>query len=307
MIARARASLALVADRPELWLPGALASLAFLGWLPFVLAVVGPPSQGDLAFFTTGLVTSSAFPVNVIVFAAIVALFAMTASLFVAAGETFLLGAIQSLRGTPSGARTFDDQVLRVWAAQLLAALPALLAAAVLGLGLAAVAPGEYQSPDIRGPILLRLAGDLWPLEVALLATVLIGQIYGSAAVRRAVGETALSFPQALAAAGRDVVQRPVRLLGVAIVTAAFDAVWLIGSWVLLHLLWSPIGSDLAGGRLTDPSAGLLLVAFIAIWLCVVAIGGALHAGSSVLWSLELGEPTTTAETTPARESAGIR
>jgi hypothetical protein len=307
MIARARTSLALIADRPELWLPGALANLAFLGWLPFVLAVVGPPSQGDLAFFTTGLVTSSSFPVNVIVFAAIVALFAMTASLFVAAGETLLMGAIRSLRGSPSGARTFDEEVLRVWAAQLLAALPALLAAAVLGFGLAAVAPGEYQSPDIRGPILLRLAGDLWPLEVALLATILIGQIYGSAAVRRVAGETGRSFPHALAAAGHDVIQGPVRLLSVAIVTAAFDAVWLIGSWALLHLLWSPIGSDLAGGRVADPGAALLLVAFIAIWLCVVAIGGAVHAWSSVWWSLELGEGTTTAETPPAGESVSLR
>ena len=307
MMARARTSLALIADRPELWLPGALANLAFLGWLPFVLAVVGPPSQGDLAFFTAGLVTSSAFPVNVIVLGAIVALLGMTASLFVAAGETLLMGAIRSLHGSPPGARSFDEEVLRVWAAQLLAALPALLAAAILGLGLAAVAPGEYQSPDIRGPILLRLAGDLWPLEVALLGTILIGQIYGSAAVRRAAGETAASFPQALAAAGRDVSQRPVRLLTVAIVTAAFDAVWLIGSWALLHLLWSPIGSDLAGGRVADPSVALLLVAFIAIWLCVVAIGGAVHVWSSVWWSLELGEPTRTAETTAAGEGAGLR
>jgi hypothetical protein len=298
MIERARSSATFIADSPELWLPGALAGLAFLGWLPFLLAVVGPPSQGDLAFFATAMATSSAFPLNVVVFAAVVAFGGLTASLLVASGEALLLGTIRSHIGGSPGDRTFDEELLRVWGAQLVAALPALLAAFALG---------EYQSPDIGGTILVRLAGDLWPLEVALLAMVLAGQIYGAAAVRRVAAESATTFPRALVAAWHDVIQRPWRLLGVAIVTAAVDAAWLIGSWVLLHLLWSPIGGDLAGGRLTDPSAALLLVAFIAIWLCTLAIGGAAHAWSSVWWSLELGEPSGTIAQTQAGEAARLR
>jgi hypothetical protein len=307
MIERARSSAAFIAEGPELWLPGALASLAFLGWLPFLLAVVGPPSQGDLAFFATALATSSAFPLNVVVFAAVVGFGGLTGSLLVASGEALLLGSIRSRLGRSPGDRTFDEELLRVWGAQLVAALPALLAAFVLGLGLAAVAPGEYQSPDIGGTILLRLAGDLWPLEVVLVVMVLVGQIYGAAAVRRVAGESPTTFPRALVAAWHDVIQRPWRLLGVAIVVAAVDATWLIGSWVLLHLLWTPIGGDLAGGRLTDPSAALLLVAFIAIWLCTLAIGGAAHAWSSVWWSLELGNPSGTIAQTQAGEAARLR
>jgi len=37
----------------------------------------------------------------------------------------------------------------------------------------------------------------------------------------------------------------------------------------------------------------LLLVGFVAIWLCLVAAGGALHGWAATWWSLELEETVT--------------
>jgi len=286
MISSARVSVQLIADRSDLWVPGALATLAFLGWLPLVLALAAP-TAGDVAFFATSLATASNFPLNVVLLGAFIVFGAVSASLLIAGAETLLLRALREVGGPLPDDGTFDQAMLRVWGAQLVAAIPALVAVAALGAGLAAVGPGEYQSPDIGGPILLRLAGDLWPMELALLVAILIWQVYGAAAVRRA-DESGSGFMRALREAARDVRRRPLRLAGVAVGTALLDAAWLIGSWILLGRLWSPIGALLAG-RLTDLGTALLLVAFIAIWLCVVAIGGALHAWSSAWWSLELG------------------
>jgi hypothetical protein len=53
---------------------------------------------------------------------------------------------------------------------------------------------------------------------------------------------------------------------------------------LLLSVLWAPIGTALVGGRI-DFATGLLLVGFVAIWLCLVAAGGALQAWSAETWS----------------------
>ena len=44
-LARAGIAARLAADHGELWVPAALAWVAFLGWLPFVLAVARPPTR----------------------------------------------------------------------------------------------------------------------------------------------------------------------------------------------------------------------------------------------------------------------
>jgi hypothetical protein len=53
---------------------------------------------------------------------------------------------------------------------------------------------------------------------------------------------------------------------------------------ILLRVLWAPIDA-----RLADDGFGfaavLLLVGFVAIWLCLVLAGGALHAWGSVSWT----------------------
>ena len=40
--------LGVIADRPHLWLPGALAWLATIGWIPLVVTLVQPPTAGEL-------------------------------------------------------------------------------------------------------------------------------------------------------------------------------------------------------------------------------------------------------------------
>jgi uncharacterized membrane protein len=57
----------------------------------------------------------------------------------------------------------------------------------------------------------------------------------------------------------------------------------------LLGVLWAPIAAALRGGQLVSPSALLLLVGFVAIWLTIVLAFGALHVWVSLWWSLELG------------------
>ena len=49
----------LAGDRADLWPAGALAWLAFLGWLPFMV-VVARPDPNDLAFLGVSIYTSGA-------------------------------------------------------------------------------------------------------------------------------------------------------------------------------------------------------------------------------------------------------
>ena len=59
---------------------------------------------------------------------------------------------------------------------------------------------------------------------------------------------------------------------------------YLVVATVLLRVLWAPIEA-----RLSEEGFGvavvLLLVGFVAIWLCLVLAGGALHAWGSVSWT----------------------
>jgi hypothetical protein len=283
--AAARQALVLVADHAALWLPGALASLAFLGSAPFLLAVANPPNIGDLAFFAAGLVTAPNYPVNVYLLAAAVALAVLSASILLAAGETLLLRGQRGMLGQLPATRLFDEDLLRVWGAHLIAAVPAIAAIGVLALRIAAVAPGEYQSPDIGGSFPVRVALDTWPYGVVAIAAILLGQAWGSAAVRRGSAPRARFLP-ALLGATRDLVRHPVRRAWMALATSGVLVTWLVATWALLRLLWRPIGVAIADGRVGQPVTIVLLVGFVAIWLCLVAAGGALHAWSSAWWTL---------------------
>ena len=59
----------LAADRAELWIPASLAALAFLGWVPLVLAVVPLPDTAGLTFFGADLVSSGTYPLNAVLLA----------------------------------------------------------------------------------------------------------------------------------------------------------------------------------------------------------------------------------------------
>jgi len=295
----ARAAAGIAAERAELWLPGGLAAIAFLGWLPFLLAVVPVPSAGDLAFFAASLATSPSYPVNVVLLFASAGLVALAASILVASGEAALLRAIHRVLGRPLADRSIDAAAARLWIVQVVAALPALVAIGLALLRIAAVAPGEYQSPDIGGPLGVRIALDAWPQLTIAAVAVVVGIAFGAAAQRSSVGLPGRSLAAAIVVGAVAVVRHPLRRLGLAVVTLAVLAGWLAGTWFLLRVLWQPLGQAMAAGRLADAGMPVLLVGFVAIWLCLVAAGGAVHAWASAWWSLELADPDPRGTGTP--------
>jgi hypothetical protein len=289
-------------ERSDLWIPGALASVAFLGWLPFVGAVVPLPNAADLAFFGADLYTSSRWPVNAVQLVAGTLLVLTAASLLVALGEAALLRRLARNRPV----RSLGDDTARVWLVQLVAALPAIAAAAVLVFAVAAVAPGEYQSPDIGGSLEVRIARDIAPFVAVLLLAIVAGQVLGGTATQRAASPADVGIGDALSAAVGDIRRDARRLIGLAVVTLLAYAIALLLAFALLRVLWSPIELQLARGQLGGPQTLLLLVGFVAIWLCLLVGIGALHAWASAWWTLELERTALEqAEGTPSVEGIG--
>jgi hypothetical protein len=267
-------------DDSRRWLPGALAALAFLGWLPFVLAVVPLPSAADLAFFGADIVTSGAGMLNAVLLLVGVAAAAALAGLLAA------FGAVVVLWHEGAAGRDVATAVGRAWLVQLLAATPFVASVAALAAGIAAVAPGEYQSPNIGGPVEARIARDVLPLLILVVAALIAGQLYGAVATRRAVRSGSLG--SALRWGFADLRARPLPLLGVAVVTLIAQAVVLAVTFALLRVLWAPIGLQLAAGFVSSPPTLLLLVGFVAIWLCLLVAAGVVFAWASAWWTNEL-------------------
>ena len=81
----------LAADRAELWIPGAIGSLAYIAWLPLVLVVASVPRVSDITFLGADLYSSPLYPFNVLLLAVLLALLVVTACALAALGEAFLL------------------------------------------------------------------------------------------------------------------------------------------------------------------------------------------------------------------------
>ncbi|HEY7599062.1 MAG TPA: hypothetical protein VH741_03970, partial [Candidatus Limnocylindrales bacterium] len=193
------AAAGMAADRPGLWPAAALGSLAYLAWLPLVLTVAPLPRASDLAFLGARLLGSGAFPWNILLLAMLATLAVLVACLLAALAEAALLRAAGL--GTPH--RSLARETEAAFSVLLIAALPAVAVAAALVSGIAAVAPAEFGAPDIGGPLLLRIVRHLIPLLVALAVLTLVGQAYGAAALRRAVGRArSPSAPRCGAASG---------------------------------------------------------------------------------------------------------
>ncbi|MGH2402430.1 MAG: hypothetical protein ACRDE6_06930, partial [Candidatus Limnocylindria bacterium] len=174
-----------VSERPELWLPGSLAWVASVGWIPFVIAVVRPPTVAELTFLGARIVTSGAWPWNGVLIAAAAAAVVLLAFVLVAAANTVLIGLDD---GRPPTLR----DVGRTLAVSLVAAAPAVLAATVVLLAVAAVAPGEFNAPEPAGGPILRTAARVVPYLVLLLLTSVAGgalaAIAGRISIRRRAG-----------------------------------------------------------------------------------------------------------------------
>ena len=266
----------LVADRPALWLPGALAWTVTVGWLVLVIGVARPPGTAELTFLGAGLYTSGAWPWNVLGLGGLLAGLAALAVLLGALGEAVLL------RGRRASAGT----VGRIAALTAIVATPVLVALLLLGIALVAVAPAEFNAPDSGADPLVRTLGGVLPVVAVVAVLFLAGSTLHAAAARPIAAGS--GFVAALRTGIGDLrVAAPAAALHVLVTTTARLG-YLALAATLLRVLWSPIGLQLDVGQI-DAGVVLLLVGFVAIWLCLVLGGGALHAWGSVTWSRLLG------------------
>jgi hypothetical protein len=273
----------LAGDRADLWPAGALAWLAFLGWIQF-LVVVARPDPNDLAFVGVSIYTSGAFPLNLIGLAALaVAAFALLCLLSATAQIALLRSA-----AAPDPARPpFARAMLTGLAVVLVAAIPAVGALAALLAGVAAVAPDAFTSPDTSTPILVRLGGPLLPFLIVFVVALLAGQAFGGTALRVAHQAPGARVTTVLSRAGAMVLRRPWGGLGVVLGGLLLDLLLLVVTSALLTVLWIPIGSALDGGRLATPGTLMLLLGFVAIWLGLLLAAGAVHVAVSAWWAIE--------------------
>jgi len=278
----AAASTRLVSERPELWLPGALVWIASVGWIPFVVAVVQPPSVAELTFLGARIVTSGAWPWNAVLIGTGVVAIVVLAFVLAATGNAVLIRLLQ--RRAASG-----GDVGRVLAVNLVAALPAALATVAALIVLSAIAPREFNAPDPAGGPVLRTAVRLTPYLALLALTIAAGGALAAIAGRLAVGGR-FGIAHALwSALGLAIRAAPATHAVLALLS---QLVFLAFGALLLGVLWTPIGVQLAVRGQINVATGLLLVGFVAIWLCLVLAGGALHAWSAATWSRLLATDT---------------
>lgn len=286
---RAAAAAALAGERSELWPPGALAWVAYLGWLPLLVAVA-PPDVADLAGLAVQLYSSGAYPANVVALSVMSVGVLMLLSLLAVAGEVTVTRAIRARLGRPAPAATPSAAILAGLAVVLVAASPVFLAAAWLAVRLVAVGPGVYSAPGPEASVIPRLAMAVLPQLLVLGAAALVAQVVGGTLLRRAIPGPPDGLGAALRAGLADLRRAPARFAGVAVAGWLKDGLLLLGSWALLRALWGPIGESLGPGLLTSPQLLLLLVGFVAIWLVLLLVGGALHAFISAWWLFEGGD-----------------
>lgn len=275
-LAAASSAMAHVADRPTLWVPGALAWVASVGWIPFVVAVIRPPTQSELTYFGAGMQTSGLWPLNLVMMAAgAVALVTLGVGL-VAVGNA-ALDAL--LRDRPFVAVDAG----RRFVTSLVGVLPVALVVFVLLVATIAVAPAEFNRPQADPGPVLRTLGRLMPLlvlgGVVVVSTAALAGLAGRAATEaRSVAGGLAGLPAMLRRAGSA------GAMHIA-VTALAGVASLVLTGILVQVLWAPIGAGMRSGGAIDAAGILLLVGFVAIWLCLVLAGGALHAWGSATWS----------------------
>ena len=264
----ALASAEQVAVRPDLWAPGALAWLASVGWIPFIVAVARPPSDAELTYLGADMVASGTWPWNVVL---------LGAAALIVIGVGFVLTAVgnAALRAEVGGLDSVSaPAVARLVGIALVAAIPALVIGVLLIGAIAIVATGAFNAPqEGPGPI-VRIAVRVAPLAIGMVVAIVIGAAFAAVAARGQGARTGPWLLGRLGAAGWIHVG-----LGGLVAVA-----YLAFAGLLLGVLWAPVGTALGEGRI-DLAAGLLLVGFVAIWLCLIVAGGALHAWSATTWS----------------------
>jgi hypothetical protein len=259
-----------VADRSSLWLAGALAWMVTVGWLALIVGVAIPPTVAELTFFGADTFTSGLWPWNGIAIVVVGLLLIWVAIALDSVAEAALL----------HGRRATSAEVRSTFVVGLICVTPLLVTAVAFGAALFVIAPGTFNDPNPEGGPLLRTILAVAPFAAAMVLAAMLGSAVHAAAIRaRAAGPLS-----ALAAAPR--LLGPAGSAAVVQIVAQFVARvgYLVVATVLLRVLWAPIAV-----RLSEEGIGiaavLLLVGFVAIWLCLVLAGGALHAWGSVSWT----------------------
>jgi len=265
-----------VSDGPQLWVAGGLAWASTVGPLALLFAVVPAPNVSDLTFLGAGMFVAAAWPWNAVAAVALAGLLGLLALVLLSLADVAVLA---HRNGAPPGSAA------RAFAVTVVAAIPVLVVAGATGLALARIAPAEFTAPDTAdgGPVLRTLLG-IAPLLGVLLATVVIAGAYAAAA-RVLIVDRSASLRGALSGAITALgAARPASAIQSVIGPAARLA-YLGVATLMLGVLWAPIGAQLASGAGFGAAQAALLVGFVAIWLCLVLGGGALHAWGSVSWT----------------------
>ena len=270
----ATASAQFVSERPALWLPGALAWVASVGWIPLLVAVARPPSDAELTFLGARIVTSGAWPWNAALIGVLATTVVVVAFAVVAVANAAILDLVD---GRSPKAETAG----RLLGITLIAALPGTIIFVVLLAVAASVAPGAFNAPEDRGGPVLRTIIGVAPLIVGLAIAIVLGAAFAAVAARTGGMRSAGRRLALVGGAGWAQV-----VLGTLI-----HAAFLLLAALLLGVLWAPIGVELGVSGGIDIATALLLVGFVAIWLCLVLAGGALHAWSAATWSRLLAGP----------------
>ena len=276
-------ALSTVADRPALWLPGSLAWVATIGWIPFAVAVARPPTVAELTFLGPRFYTSGLWPINLgLVGLGAVALVVLLL-LAAAAGNALLVAAAQ--RRPPSSA-----DVPGLLLPSLIGAAPVAFGMLLVAVALIAVGPAEFNRPQLEPGPVVRTALRLAPLlvftaVVAIVAATLAGLAGRAAIAARSITAGIRAVPGQVRRAGRPGLVHLV-------VAVLIGAGYFLLATLLLRVLWAPIGVGLETGTSIDLAAAPLLVGFVAIWLCLVLGGGAIHAWSSMTTTLLLSGAT---------------
>lgn len=279
----ASTALRTVADQPRLWLPGSLAWVSTIGWVPFIVAVFRPPSVGELTVLGPRFFTSGMWPLNLILVGVGMLAVVVLALLAASAGNAMLIAAAEH-----RPASTAD--VPRLLVPALVAAVPVMVGVLAIAVALIGIAPGEFNRPQVEPGPVVRTTLRLAPLivftgVVAIVASTLAG-LAGRAAIRsRAVAAGLAAVPSLVRGAGRG------GLVHLA-VAVAIGAAYLVFATLLLSVLWAPFAAFQDAGAPFDVAGALLLVGFVTIWLCLVLGGGAVHAWGSMTATLLLGGRT---------------
>jgi hypothetical protein len=260
-----------VADRSGLWLPGALAWMVTVGWLALLVGVARPPSVAELTFAGAGIVTSGQWPWNGIAILAAVAVLTAIAIALASLAEAVLV----------DGRHAAMVDVRRIFGTGVTCVVPLAVAVTALLLALSVVAPREFNAPEPDGGPLVRTLVAIWPFAAAVLLAAVVGAALHAAAIRSGDGDGPWS---GLRAAPGRLRRAGVGTIGQALALLVARIGYFLLTATLLRVLWMPIDARLARDGFGLAVIGLLL-GFVAIWLCLVLAGGALHAWGSVSWT----------------------